>query len=66
VKKYALDTNILSYFLKGNEHIADKIEKEKNNRNTFVIPPIVYFEINNWLLRNNSKVKPLFSKRYTR
>ena len=66
MKKYALDTNILSYLLKGNELISDKIEKEKNNRNTFVIPPIVYYEINNWLLRNNSKSKAaIFKKIYS-
>ena len=41
MKKYALDTNIVSFLLKGNDRIAAKIEKEKTEGNTFVIPPIV-------------------------
>jgi tRNA(fMet)-specific endonuclease VapC len=53
--KIALDTNIVSYFLKGNTAIVDRFELENNNGNLFVIPPIVYFEIQNWLLKNKSK-----------
>jgi predicted nucleic acid-binding protein len=52
--------------LKGNKSIAKKITKEKNEGNTFVIPPIVYYEINNWLLKNNSKSKAeIFRKIYS-
>ena len=58
MKKYAFDTNIVSYLLKGNDRIAERIEKEKNEGNTFVIPPIVYYEINNWLLKNISPLLP--------
>ena len=66
MKKYAIDTNIVSYLLKGNERITAKIEKEKDEGNTFVIPPIVYYEINNWLLKNNSKDKAaIFKKIYS-
>ena len=54
---YALDTNIVSYFLKGDTTIIERVELEKKNGNTFIIPPLVYFEIQNWLLMNNSKKK---------
>jgi predicted nucleic acid-binding protein len=38
---------------------------ENGKENKFVIPPTVYFEINNWLLRNNSKNKiATFEKMY--
>ena len=66
MKTYALDTNIVSYLLKGNAVIATRIEQEKNEGNTFVIPPIVYYEINNWLLMNNSKSRAaIFKKIYS-
>jgi predicted nucleic acid-binding protein len=63
---YALDTNIVSYFLKNNTAIVQKINEEKDKRNKFVIPPIVYFEIQNWLVKNKSKIKTeIFQRIYT-
>jgi len=63
---YALDTNIVSYFLKGDPIIVAKIRLENSKGNQFVIPPIVYFEIQNWLLKNNSKSKiAIFEKMYS-
>jgi len=63
---YALDTNIVSYFLKGNPAIVAKIRLENNKGNQFIIPPIVYFEIQNWLLKNNSNSKmTVFKKMYS-
>ena len=65
MKKYALDTDIVSYFLKGNTIITARIEQEKDH-GTFIIPPIVYYEINNWLIRNNSKSRAaIFRKIYS-
>jgi rRNA-processing protein FCF1 len=51
---YALDTNIVSYFLKKNREIIERMKLEINNGNNFAIPPTVYYEIQNWLLVNNS------------
>ena len=56
--KYALDTNILTYYLKGNEKVMNKVDNEALNGNV-IIPPFVYFEIKKWLLANNSKNKLL-------
>ena len=50
---YALDTNIISYFLKGDITIIRKMEEEMRKGNDFVIPPIVYFEIQCHLTNNN-------------
>jgi predicted nucleic-acid-binding protein len=44
---YALDTNIVSYFLKNDDAIQTKFTKETDKGNDFVIPPTVYFEIMN-------------------
>ena len=54
---YALDSNIVSYFLKNDPVIVQKINFEKNKQNKFVVPPMVYFEIQNWLKKNKSKNK---------
>jgi len=52
--QYALDTNIVSYYLKGNKSIIERAADEEDNNNTIVIPPIVFFEIKRWLLTINS------------
>jgi len=54
--KYALDTNIITYYLKGNEKILDKVDKEAENDN-IIIPPFAYFEVKKWLMAVNSKAK---------
>ena len=54
--KYALDTNIITYYLKGDEEIMDKVDKEAQKDNV-IIPPFVYFEVKKWLLAVNSKNK---------
>jgi tRNA(fMet)-specific endonuclease VapC len=50
VKGYALDTDIVSYALRGSERIPEKIDEARNQKRTLVIPPMVYFEIRRWLL----------------
>jgi tRNA(fMet)-specific endonuclease VapC len=54
--KYALDTNIISYYLKGNAKLIDRVNDAVKNGD-IIIPPIVYFEIKKWLLKNKSKTK---------
>jgi rRNA-processing protein FCF1 len=54
--KYALDTNTITYYLKGNKKILDKVDQEAKNDN-IIIPPFVYFEIKKWLMSVNSNVK---------
>ena len=54
--KYALDTNIVSYYLKGNSKIIEKVDSEAENNN-IIIPPFVYFEVKKWLVAVNSKNK---------
>jgi len=63
---YALDTNIASYFLKGNPTLVARIRLENSKGNQFAIPPMAYLEIQNWLLKNNSKSKmTVFKKMYS-
>jgi len=54
--KYALDTDIITYYLKGDENIISKVDSEAEN-DSIIIPPFVYFEIKKWLFANNSQTK---------
>ena len=54
MNKYALDTNIVTYYLKGNKTIINRISAETDNGNSVIIPPIVFFEIKRWLLSINA------------
>jgi len=47
---YALDSNIISYFLKKDEKIRERFATETNAGNQFTISTIVYFEVERWLL----------------
>jgi len=63
MNKYALDTDIVSYYLKGNKTIIDRISTETDNANSIIIPPMVFYEIKRWLLTiNASKKLTLFEK----
>ena len=55
--KYALDTNIITYYLKGGKNIINRITEETDNENCIIIPPMVFYEIKRWLLTINSNKK---------
>jgi len=52
---YALDTNIVSYILRGNNDVILRWRQEESRRNASIIPLIVYYEIKRGLEANNSK-----------
>ncbi len=56
-ERFTFDTNILSYYLKGNSSIADRLKREITGGNHFIINPITYYEINRGLLAINSQRK---------
>jgi len=39
---YALDSNIISFYLRGNTIVAENMEKAINDGNSIVVPPLVY------------------------
>ncbi len=51
---YALDSNIVSYFLKKDSAIRSKILEATERNNGFVMPAIVYFEVKRWLLERGA------------
>ena len=42
---YALDSNIISFYLRENSTVIENIEKAISDGNGIVIPPIVYYEV---------------------
>jgi predicted nucleic acid-binding protein len=57
VTTYALDTNIISYFLKGNQSVQRKFKETLANRDSLIIPPIVYYEAKRGFLLNPAPSK---------
>jgi Holliday junction resolvasome RuvABC DNA-binding subunit len=55
--KYALDTNIITYYLKGDKNIINRVTEETDNENCIIIPPTAFYEIKRWLLTVNSNKK---------
>ena len=54
---YALDTNTISFLLrhKQNPEVAKRFAAEINDKgNSYVIPPLCYYEISWWLLRKSA------------
>jgi len=54
---YALDTNILSYMLRGDRCVGERYLLESNEGHECVIPPIAYYEIRRGLLAVNATAK---------
>jgi len=54
VSIYALDSNIISFYLKGNTSVIDNIEKAISEDNSIVIAPIAYYEVKRGLLLINA------------
>jgi len=51
---YALDTNTVSFIIKGNASLAGRLAGEILKGNRIVLPPVALYEIRRWLLFNHS------------
>jgi tRNA(fMet)-specific endonuclease VapC len=51
---YVLDTNIISYILKNDVTIKARLLETVRSGGAFVVPHIVYFEIERWLRKINA------------
>jgi predicted nucleic acid-binding protein len=47
---YALDSNIVSFYLRGNRAVIENIEKTISEDHSIVITPIAYYEVKRGLL----------------
>ena len=55
--KYVLESNIISYALKGDVEVRRHLDEATATGNEIIVPHIVYFEIKRWLLEIGAKVK---------
>jgi tRNA(fMet)-specific endonuclease VapC len=60
---YALDSNIISYFLEKDAKIRERLTTETNTGNQFIMSTIVYFEVERWLLEKGAVKKHAEFKR---
>lgn len=51
---YALDSNIVSYFLKKDSLVRKKFLTATEQNHGFIMPPIVYYEVKRWLLERGA------------
>jgi predicted nucleic acid-binding protein len=54
---YALDTNIISYVLNGDNSLAEKIEAVTQSGTKVIMPLMVYYEAKRGLLAKNATAK---------
>ena len=54
---YALDTNIISYILRGDKNVKQCWRKEESAGNRSIIPLVVYYEVRRGLLANKATGK---------
>ena len=54
MKKAVLDTNIISYFLRGNAAVADKLSQYSQFYNALTFSLLTYYEIKSGLLYKNA------------
>ena len=47
---YVLDTNIISYYLRGNELVASNVFRALANGHNIIVAPIAYYEIKRGLM----------------
>jgi tRNA(fMet)-specific endonuclease VapC len=60
---YALDTNIISYLFRGKEETRKHFEQEiVQSDNSYVIPPVVVYELQRWLHDNPTPKLLAFAK----
>ena len=54
---YMLDTNIISYLLRGNDDVTQRWRYERKQGNKSIIPIIAYYEAKRGLLYANATTK---------
>ena len=62
---YALDTNTVSYFLRGEGNVRENIKREISERgNLYSIPFAVFYEVKRWLFYKPTKLLKEYNQRF--
>ena len=64
MRKYALDTNSISFLLKENTAVSTRLKAESDGGSRITIPLMVYYEIKRGLLAINSSRKMQYFERF--
>ena len=54
---YALDTNIISFLLRGDRILQQRVYQEANGGKGVIVPPIAYYEIKRGLINYQAPAK---------
>ena len=54
---YAVDTNIISFLLRGDKQLQEKVYRETSGGRGVIIPPIAYYEVKRGLVDYHAPVK---------
>ena len=54
---YALDTNIISFLLRGNRQLQERVYWEANSGKGVIVPPIAYYEVKRGLINYHAPAK---------
>jgi predicted nucleic acid-binding protein len=52
---FALDSNIISFYLRENETVRRNVNRKLDSNNTIIIPPFAYYEVKRGLEAINAK-----------
>ena len=62
---YVLDTNTVSYFLRGEGSIRENMKREISERgNSYSIPYVVFYEVKRWLFYKPTKLLKEYNQRF--
>jgi len=62
---YVLDTNTVSYFLRGEGNVRENIKREISEcGNSYSIPFAVFYEVKRWLFYKPTKVLKEYNQRF--
>ena len=57
MSQYAVDSNIISFIMRGDRHLQNRVYREADEGEGVIIPPITYYEVKRGLIDCNSKIK---------
>ena len=61
---YALDSNTISYMLRGEGNVLDAFKRESTRGNQYTIPFVVVHEIKRWLLYKSTKILQDYNREF--
>ena len=62
---YVLDTNTLSYFLRGEGNVRENMKREISERgNSYSIPYTVFYEVKRWLLYKPTRLLKEYNQKF--